>query len=447
MNGDLQHVARIAEGLLQGPWTAPSLTDRLQAIFKTRPKQLWTHRAAIALLSRFPSPPHRSFEIAQWLKSHPMLAARLQHVDILSLPRPVMRPHAAASTWPVPTLCTTGDVAVWLDLTPQQVDGLAGWPVPEHRRHERARNYRYRWLTKSNGRRRLIESPKSRLKAVQRRLLAGVLDLIPPHPAAHAFVCGRSIQSFLAPHVGRNWVLRLDLADFFATIAAARVIEVFRFLGYPESPAQLLTRLCVSAPPRTVLDEALGPNAGSHDQHLRTRLASPHLPQGAPTSPALANLCLFRFDQRLAGLATSRGVEYTRYCDDLVLSGDRNTRREVVDLRRTLLMILADEGLSVCQAKTRFMPAGRRQNVCGLNLNQRLNTTRAAFDQLKAVLHRCATLGIPCSDDSEIKLLQQRLCGQIAYVNSVNPNRGAKLHDLFSAIQWGSPRPRRVSAP
>ena len=57
--------------------------------------------------------------------------------------------------------------------------------------------------------------PKPHLKGLQRRILSGMLDHIPSHPAVHGFVRGRSIQTFAAPHVGRRVVLRMDLENFF----------------------------------------------------------------------------------------------------------------------------------------------------------------------------------------------------------------------------------------
>ena len=64
----------------------------------------------------------------------------------------------------------------------------------------------------------MIESPKPRLKAIQRFLLAQIIERIPPHEAAHGFRKGRSIATFTPQHVGRELVLGLaalapDIAD------------------------------------------------------------------------------------------------------------------------------------------------------------------------------------------------------------------------------------------
>jgi hypothetical protein len=59
------------------------------------------------------------------------------------------------------------------------------------------------------------------------------------------------------------------------------------------------------------------------------RLRGAHLPQGAPTSPALANLAAFRLDIRMAALAKRFGATMTRYADDIAFSGDREFDRSL----------------------------------------------------------------------------------------------------------------------
>ena len=97
---------------------------------------------------------------------------------------------------------------------------------------------------------RLIEAPKERLKIMQRKILARILEKIPTHPAVHGFVQGRSIKTFAEPHAGKHVVLRMDLKDFFPTLGRAQIQTFFRTAGYPERVADLLGGLCTnSAPP------------------------------------------------------------------------------------------------------------------------------------------------------------------------------------------------------
>src|SRR5262249_20203524 len=149
------------------------------------------------------------------------------------------------------------------------------------------RHYTYSWLPKRAGKWRLLEMPKARLKALQRRILHEILDHVPPHEAAHSYCGGRSIASFAAPHCARPIVLRFDLRHFFPSVPSSRVHGVFRTMGYPGAVARLLTGLCTNVVPDDVwqaVSPADPPRMNRQEQQL---FRAPHLAQGAPTSPAL----------------------------------------------------------------------------------------------------------------------------------------------------------------
>ena len=96
---------------------------------------------------------------------------------------------------------------------------------------------------------------------------------------------------------------------------------MFTSIGYPEPVAHLLTGLCTNATPVRVLSAMPQTTDRTAAFRLRRRLAAAHLPQGAPSSPQLANLLPFHLDRRLAGYAAAVGATYTRYADDLTISG------------------------------------------------------------------------------------------------------------------------------
>jgi hypothetical protein len=239
-----------------------------------------------------------------------------------------------------------------------------------------------------------------------------LLVWIPAHPAAHGFVAGRSAITHARAHAGRRVVVRLDLEDFFAGVTAARVYGIFRTAGYPEAVAHALTGLCTNVVP---LEHSV-------PEHFRLarRLATPHLPQGAPTSPALANLAAFRLDRRLSGLAAALGATYTRYADDLVLSCDHRLRMP----EAMIAEIAAAEGFRVNRAKTRVMSRAARQTVTGIVVNQRLNVPRREYDTLKAILHNGGA-GLDLA----------HLEGRVSWVESLNPARGAKLRARLNELK------------
>ncbi len=169
-----------------------------------------------------------------------------------------MQPVAAAEAWPIPRIETIGALADWLELDPSELGWMADLKALGYKRPQpRLEHYHYRVLAKATGSIRLIETPKPRLKDLQRRILAAILDHVPSHPAVHGFVKGRSIQTFAAPHVGRRVVLRMDLENFFPTFPGARVQSFFRTIGYPEPVADLLGGIATNCVPRTAWSEMI----------------------------------------------------------------------------------------------------------------------------------------------------------------------------------------------
>ena len=290
---------------------------------------------------------------------------------------PVMAPAPGQpAAWPVPALVTPAALAERLKLEPGELDWFADCQSRESRTRageERLRHYRYRWQPKRSGGARLVESPKPRLKAIQRVILRAILDGIPPHDAAHGFRTGRSARTHAAPHVGRPVVLTLDLADFFPSISAARVRALFLTAGYPEAVARPLAGLCTNSVPAGVWSDPACPFLGQDLWRVRRLYRQPHLPQGAPTSPALANLAAFRLDARLTGLAASLGAQYTRYADDLAFSGGAELARAVERVVVEVGAIALEEGFAVQHRKTRVMRSGVRQRVTGVVINAHPN--------------------------------------------------------------------------
>lgn len=348
-----------------------------------------------------------------------------------------MWPAAGApATWPVPPLTTMNALANWLALQPSEL----AWFADCHGHTANTppgplRHYTYRWLPKASGKWRLLEMPKARLKALQRRLLHDLLEHIPPHEAAHGYRRGRSIATFAAPHCGRQMVLRFDLRQFFASVPGSRIHSLFTTAGYPSEVARLLTGLCTTSVPADVW-QTLPPGASVPSWQEQRRYRSPHLPQGAPTSPALANLCAHRLDCRLLGLAQSLGATYTRYADDLAFSGDEQLERAARRFQVHVCRIALEEGFEVHTRKSRFMRQGVRQQLVGVVVNVHPNIRRAEYDDLKAILFNCARHGPASQNRDGHPDFRAYLLGRIAHMTTLNPARGQRLRTLFERIEW-----------
>jgi RNA-directed DNA polymerase len=355
-------------------------------------------------------------------------------------PQP-MQPVPAARKWDIPSIQTVGGLAEWLEVTPSELGWFADLKGLGYKRPQaRLGHYHYRVLAKTTGSIRLIEVPKSRLKDLQRRILFAILDRIPSHSAVHGFVKGRSIQTFAAPHVGQRVVLRMDLEDFFPGFAGVRVQSFFRTIGYPETVADLLGGLVTNAVPhntwRDVIKQpgfALGPGELWQVQSMYARA---HLPQGAPTSPSLANLCCYRLDCRLSGLARSAGATYTRYADDLAFSGGEGFAGCVERFATQVAAILGEEGFTVQHRKTRIMRQSTRQHLAGLVTNQRVNVRRAQFDMLKAILTNCVRHSPDTQNRDAHPHFREHLQGRIAFIESINPEKAKRLRAIFDKITW-----------
>ena len=450
------HSARaLAAAFLGAPeWSADALADRGRLVLDPEPE--WLPAVAAAAVAAYREPPRDApRELAGFLLGvrEELLDARPPRIDDGEEPRPrPVEPRVRAwlpaptrmgrARWPVHPLHDLADVA---ELLGTDLDHLAWYADPLGRQRTEPSGhlqlYRRRWLTRPGRVPRLLEVPTPRLRSVQRVLLDRVLAPIPPHPAVHGFVAGRSALTGARQHVGAEELLTLDLATFFATVRAGRVWATLRAAGYPEPVAALLTGLCTTSATRDDLTTMPPGGTDAARAHARAALAAPHLPQGAPTSPQLANLAAHRLDRRLAGLAAATGAAYTRYADDLTFSGARGTGA----LRHRVAGVVADEGFALQPAKTRVRGRGARQTVTGIVVNERPSLPRAEFDALRARLTNAARRGPSAADlaavDGDRQALRRELAGRVAWVTQVHPVRGQRLAALLAGVDWGRPDP------
>jgi hypothetical protein len=431
----------LAEALTAGAWRADELTLRASDVLGG-----WTHGVE-ALAHRLEQafglgPRPLTGTVANWIEADPGFQSACErnwltlHL-VASLP-PVMHPAPGRPTeWAVPAIVTLKALAEFLELSFGELE----WFVDiQGRGRTRAagplQHYRYHWQAKRSGSARLIEAPKTRLKALQRLVLERIVSRISPHEAAHGFRSGRSIHTYVAPHVGRPVVVALDLKDFFATIGRPRVAGVFRTAGFPEPVARALAALCTNQTPPSIWESPSSPLHGAEVWRSRRMYASAHLPQGAPTSPALANLCAYRLDLRLAALAETAGACYTRYADDLTFSGGRDFERSIRRFPIHVFAAALEEGFTIQPRKTRVMRQSVRQRVAGVVLNERPNVVRADYDRLKAILHNCVHLGPATQNRAGLNDFQAHLRGLVAHVSTIHEARGRRLKALLDRIDW-----------
>ncbi len=348
--------------------------------------------------------------------------------------------HAPIRRVALPPLLPEGARRLDLPCTPHDVSLCVGealdalnWLADPQGRLARAPlergHYRYEWVSKRRGGKRLLEIPRARLRATQRTLLREVLDRIPPHPAATGFRPGVGFAEHAARHAGARVVVRLDLRDFFPSVRRGQVKRALMRAGLPRPTAALLADLTT----HTTHAGALGPELSGA---ARARYASPHLPQGAPTSPALANLVASRLDARLTGLASRLGASYSRYADDLVLSGGAHLKRDATRLVGLVGAIVHECGFELNFRKTRVMASSQRQSLGGVVVNARPTLSRQELKRLEATLYNCVQTGPSAQNRARHPDFRAHLQGRVAWVRQLCPARAHPLEALLAQVTW-----------
>jgi RNA-directed DNA polymerase len=316
------------------------------------------------------------------------------------------------SRFDLPVLHSETEVAAWLGISLTRLR----WYTHD-RPAERTWHYvRYAVPKHSGQGTRVILAPKPELKALQRKVLAGIVAKVPVAGTTHGFVSGRSPLTNAHQHTGKAVLLKLDLQDFFPSVTFKRVRGLFTALGYSFAVASTLALLC------TEYDRQ--PFLRNSEQYFIS-VGPRHLVQGAPTSPGLANLVAWRLDRRLAGLARKRDFVYTRYADDLTFSG--GDVEVAVHLGAAARRIIADEKFTVNTGKTRLLRRAGRQTVTGLVVNEQPATPRELRRRLRAILHNAAQGGLQGQNRDRRDNYTAYLSGLVAYVGSANPRHGEVL--------------------
>jgi len=241
---------------------------------------------------------------------------------------------------------------------------------------------------KSDGNFRILYDPQGPLKLLQQKVKEHILDRVPLFECVQGGVRGRSVITNARLHVRKEIVFSLDIKDFYPSIGPGVVQSIFEALGFSAAIAGLLT------------------DVSTWDNQL---------PQGVATSTGLANIAMTRVDVRLSRLAAKQGFGYTRWIDDLTVSGSRR----VLDFRRLIQRIVAEEGFIVRSDKIRTMHSGMRQVVAGVVVNRKPNVAREERHLIRRGVLRLRL-------EREAASLDQ-IRGKISWLSQVNPVLGARL--------------------
>lgn len=255
--------------------------------------------------------------------------------------------------------------------------------------HKPDNHYREFTIGKRGGGKRTISSPRLFLKTIQYWLLDYFLWQLPQHPASHAYRQGASIVTNAEVHVGKKYVANVDVKEFFPSIRFEAVAQVLHSHGFGPKLAVAVARLT----------------------SLRNGL-----PQGAPTSPALSNAYLFNVDELMSQYCTAKGMDYTRYADDISFSDqDRNAIVQAIDEVRKRLR---EKGLALNDKKTRIASSSGQQKVAGVVVNEKAQPPRKYRRRIRAMLHQAQVDPSAFTDPSGLTDRLAELRGHVSYLNA-----------------------------
>ncbi|MGG6419333.1 reverse transcriptase family protein [Vibrio cholerae] len=233
---------------------------------------------------------------------------------------------------------------------------------------------------------------------MQRWILRNILDKLSPSPYAKGFIKKKCLFDNAKPHEGKQYVLNLDLKDFFSSVSSKNVCTLFKSLGYPPLLSYQMTNICT---------------------------LNGCLPQGAPTSPALSNLVTIRMDYRIGKYCEKYALTYTRYADDMTISGNKLS---IVKKARIMInKIIREEGFYIHPKKNKLSGPSVRREVTGLVVNESLGIGREKYNFYRTKMFKLHKEQHPNFESVS--------SGIIAFVRSVDIVRAQKLHAYFEKLR------------
>lgn len=324
------------------------------------------------------------------------------------------------------TLSSVNDIAYLLEVPIGQLLHLVS---------NKNNNYESFPIKKKRGGVRIIHSPKNGLAILQNKLKIILEYFYKPKKAAHGFIKGKSIITNAFAHTQKKYVVNIDLENYFDTITFPRIYGIFKNkpFNFPPKVAKILASLCTY---------------------------NNVLPQGASTSPILANLVSSSLDKNLTHFAKKYYVTYTRYADDITFSFNQTeTKNQILSyannqiiLNHRIISIIENNGFKINFQKLRIQKHSERQVVTGLVVNKKVNiykkylrTSRAMihnwqYDKVKAASTFVQNNGIKTKTiDEAISKYRKHIYGRLSFIKMIKGNDSPAYLKLMATMSKNDP--------
>lgn len=243
--------------------------------------------------------------------------------------------------------------------------------------YQRKNLYTSFYINKKQGGFRKILSPCYDLKKIQKELNIVMSNNYEfNNETVHGFVKEHSIKTNATVHKDANYIVNIDLKNFFDNIHFGRVRGMFM-----KSPFNFSDYIATNLAKLTCYEKKL--------------------PQGAPTSPTISNIICYRMDRELSHLCNKYNCRYTRYADDITISTKMlylpkeiaKFRDGQVILSSNITDIIKNEGFTINIDKLNISPNTDRQEVTGLIVNKKVNVQKVYIKKLRALLDNVSKYG------------------------------------------------------
>ena len=255
--------------------------------------------------------------------------------------------------------------------------------------------YRSVSIPKKRGGHRKIDIPESSLCFAQQCILYRILNEIQISKYATAYHKGARIKDNALPHTNKKYLLKIDITDFFGSIKAGSINKKVFAPIYPKQTAYFLSLLCTK---------------------------DGKLVQGSPSSPAISNIVMKHFDEAFGHWCEKRNLSYTRYCDDITVSG--NT--PLYTAYKKASKWLGNMGFKLNESKTHFVTNASNQRVTGLTVNEKVSVPKEYKRRLRQELYYVDRFGF--NSAAKYKKYKDKnryyynLLGRLNYVLSIEPD-------------------------
>lgn len=228
----------------------------------------------------------------------------------------------------------------------------------------------------------------------------------------------RSIFNHAQPHVRQEMVATFDILEFYPNTKTSNVRSVMERFGFCGSALDAVVMLVIK---------------------------NDELPQGGPTSGFLANLALEPSDRRIDGLCRKHNLQFTRYVDDIAISGN-------IDLRSfhdAIAQSVTSCGYTLAPNKTQYMHRHERQIVTKLRVNDKLRPTPEFIFEVKSDIWDClnnTALSAAIEKGISLTRLKHSLTGKVAHIGQADSKLGIKFKDMLRGVNWTRPNPQSFTS-